>query len=97
MKAKSGLMFAIVDTSLADDVSLGSQEEQECPEVRPAKFQMSHLGPVSRRDRLVHQLERLAPYLSPVLLISVLILLPVVLSTICKVRQYGSEVVAARC
>ena len=86
MRAKPSLMFAIVDGSLADSVSVGSQEDQ-CPEVRPAKFQMSHLGPVSRRDRLIHQLERLAPYLSPVLVISVLLLVPVVLSTICKVRQ----------
>ena len=62
------------------------EDQDQGPAVPAAKFQMSHLGPVSRRERLLHQLERLGPYLSPVLVISILLLVPVVLATVVKVR-----------
>ena len=78
------LCLVILDKSLEDRASVDSMEEA-CAEVPLAKFQLTHLGPVSRRDRLFHQLSRLTPYLTPVLVLALLVLGPLVLATICKV------------
>ena len=80
----------ILDKSPEDTASLDSREEEQYGEVSRAKFQLNHLGPVSRRERLLHQLGRLSPYLSPVLVLVMLVLLPVVLATMWKVRK-GKE------
>ena len=85
------LCLVILDKSLEDRASVDSMEEA-CAEVPLAKFQLTHLGPVSRRDRLFHQLSRLTPYLTPVLVLALLVLGPLVLATICKVstaQQYN--------
>ena len=57
------------------------------PAMAFGQLQLGHLGPVSRRDRVLRVMERITPYLTSVLVMAVLILIPALLLTTSKVRK----------
>ena len=88
-------IFTFLDNSLEDNLSEGSNEDKG--RATPfGQFQLNHLGPVTRRDRIYNYLERVTPYLTPVLLISLVFLLPIVLATLTKVRNVSILICRSR-
>ena len=73
----------ILDQNIEDE----DIEELKSPAMAFGQMQMRHLGPVTRRERVFTLLERLSPYLTSVLVLAVLVIIPALLASFSKVGQ----------
>ena len=79
-------MVTAIETSTANLVEEEDMEESPIKEASPTFGKISHLGPVSTKDRLMSKLERFSPYILTAILILLVFLLA---SVICNISKVG--------